>query len=142
MTDDAPAPRLGALEGDEDGEAAPAFHAPWQARAFAIAVALSDEGTYEWAAFQERLAEEIERADEPEVPDDDAASEATYYRRWLAALERLLLADDVLEDAELTERTREFASGDRDASEWVEGEREQGDHGHDRRGDHPHSHPH
>ncbi|TYL38662.1 nitrile hydratase accessory protein [Natronococcus pandeyae] len=126
--DGPPASRLAALKDDED---APVFHAPWQARAFAVAVALSDEGTYEWTAFQKRLAAEIEQVDEAAVPADGEASEAAYYRRWVAALERLLLADGVLENAELTERTREFAEGERDASEWIDGERDHGDHSHD-----------
>lgn len=135
--DGSPASRLAALEDDED---APVFHAPWQARAFAIAVALSDEGTYEWTAFQERLAAEIERVDEAAVPGDGRASEAAYYRRWIAALERLLLADGVLENDELTERTREFAEGERDASEWIEGERDHEDHSHDDRAGSGHDH--
>ncbi|MFU8867298.1 nitrile hydratase accessory protein [Natronococcus sp.] len=129
MTDDEPAPRLPALEPAADDSRT--FRTPWQARAFAIAVALSADGTYEWGTFQERLAEEIERADESAVPADEEASEAAYYRRWLAALERLLLADGVLENAELAERTLEFAEGERDASEWIDGAREHGTHGYD-----------
>ena len=128
----ADAPGLAALE----DEATPAFHAPWQARAFAVAVALSEDGTYDWEAFQERLVAEIERDDGPAVPDDGAAAEDGYYRRWLAALERLLVEDGVLESGELTDRAREFADGDRDASEWVEGEHDHGTH------DHSHDHDH
>lgn len=135
--DRSPASRLATLEDDED---APIFYAPWQARAFAIAVALSDEGTYDWTAFQERLAAEIERVDNAAVPVDGRASETAYYRRWVAALERLLLADGVLENDELTERTREFAEGERDASEWIEGERDHGDHSHDDRAGCGHDH--
>jgi nitrile hydratase accessory protein len=129
MTDDASTPTLGSLE-SADGVDAPVFHAPWQARAFAVAVALSEEGTYEWATFQERLAAEIDRGDDPPVPAGEESAEAAYYRRCLAALERLLLADGVLEEAELLERAGAFADGDRDASEWVEGERSHGDHSH------------
>ena len=132
---DEPTPRLPELDGD--GDEPPAFHAPWQARAFAVAVALSEEGAYEWSSFQERLAAEIDRDDGPAVPDDAESSEGAYYRQWVAALERLLLADGVLDDAELADRAREFADGDRDASEWVAGE-----DGHAGHGDHAHSHPH
>ena len=137
--DESPTSGLAALEGEET----PTFDAPWQARAFAIAVALSADGTYEWDTFQDRLAAEIERADGAAVPADREASEADYYHRWLAALERLLVSDGVLEPGALTERAREFAVGDRDASEWVEGEH---DHDHDAEEpdrtahDHDHSH--
>ena len=117
------------LEGDDP----PTFHAPWQARTFAVAVALSADGTYEWPRFQERLVEELER-DEAATPDDAGAAEDRYYQRWLAALERLLVEDGVLEAGALAERTRAFADGDRDASEWVDG------HAHDHGGDHEHEH--
>ncbi|SDK74214.1 nitrile hydratase accessory protein [Natronorubrum texcoconense] len=133
--DERPSPGLAALEGEET----PTFDAPWQARAFAIAVALSADGAYEWDAFQDRLAAEIEQADDSAVPADRTASEADYYRRWLAALERLLVSDGVLESGTLTERTREFAVGDRDASEWVEGEH---DHDHGAAGSDAHDHGH
>jgi nitrile hydratase accessory protein len=121
--------RLDALVAE--GGTNPVFRAPWQARAFAVAVALSEAGAYEWSTFQERLAAEIERSEGPAVPADGETSEETYYRQWIAALERLLLADGVLADDELTERVREFDAGERDASEWVAGER-----------NHDHSHPH
>ncbi|WP_440764981.1 nitrile hydratase accessory protein [Natronorubrum sp. DTA7] len=136
--DERPVPGLATLEGEET----PTFDAPWQARAFAIAVALSADGAYEWDTFQERLAAEIERADGSDRPADRAAAEAKYYHRWLVALERLLVSDGVLESGALTERAREFTAGERDASEWVEGEHDHdhdatssGAHDHDR--DHP-----
>lgn len=56
----------------------PVFAAPWEARAFALAVQLRDSGHLPWASFQERLAARI--ADDP--------GEATgYYEHWLASLE-------------------------------------------------------
>jgi nitrile hydratase accessory protein len=132
---DEPTPRLDAL--DADREDAPVFRAPWQARAFVVAVALSDAGTYEWSTFQARLAVEIERDDGSAVPEDGEIAEETYYRQWIGALERLLLADGVLDEAELEERVREFADGERDASEWVAGEH---DHSHDSTHSRSHTH--
>ena len=35
------------------------FAAPWEGRAFGIAVALNEGGAYEWGEFQRRLADEI-----------------------------------------------------------------------------------
>lgn len=113
----------------------PTFYAPWQARAFAVAVALSEDGAYEWPTFQDRLAAEIERTEPADDVVEPEAAEDRYYRQWLAALERLLVTDGVLEADELTDRARAFADGDRDASEWVDG-----GHGHSRDHDHGHDH--
>jgi len=108
------------LAGREDD--APVFDEPWQARAFGIAVALYDDGDgFEWSAFQERLIEAVRR-DDPEATDADAL-EGVYYEQWLAALERLLVDDGVVDPGELEERAASFAAGDRTAGEFVAGER-------------------
>lgn len=113
------------------------FDAPWQARAFAVAVAMTEEGEYSWDDFQDRLAAEVEQASDG--PDDDLAQDEThateaileaeaaetaYYERWLAALTRLLVESDTLAAEEIVARTREFAEGERTAEEWIEGERD------------------
>jgi len=112
----------------------PAFEAPWQARAFAVAVQLTErgDGDLPWETFQARLVEEIEA-------DDDAVegTEDVYYEQWLRALERLLVEEGIVAGSELEERTREFERGDRDASEFVIGE-----HGHSHDHGHGHSHSH
>lgn len=117
----------------DDGTDPPGFDAPWQARAFGIAVALADEGgedgRYDWTAFQSRLIEEIGgAADAGEVHDPDAASdpgavEERYYRQWLTVLERLLDERGLVDREAIAERAAEFAAGDRDASEFVAGDR-------------------
>ena len=56
------------------------FDAPWQGRAFGMAVGVVERLGLEWKAFQQRLIAEI--AAHPEAP---------YYDCWVAALERLLL---------------------------------------------------
>ena len=83
------------------------FAAPWEGRAFGIAVALNEGGAYEWGAFQQRLAEEIASA-----PPDDEGSE--YYERWLASLERLLLDYGMVTDEELDARTAAAETGELD----------------------------
>ena len=116
---------------DDEG---PTFAAPWQARAFGIAMALHrDEGTLDWAAFQSRLIDEVAAADaeggelaggkEADV-SDPARIDARYYEQWLAALERLLVEDGLLDADEIGERAADFAAGDRTAEEFVEGDRE------------------
>ena len=83
------------------------FAAPWEGRAFGMAVALNEDGAYEWGEFQRRLAEEI-AAD----PSDDEDSE--YYERWLASLERLLLDNSLVTREELDARTAAYESGELD----------------------------
>ena len=120
------------------GEDDVVFDAPWQARAFALTVALRRDDDFPWEAFQTRLVEELEESErEPELTADAENVEATYYEAWLAAVERLLLEENVLDDEELAERVGAFASGERDASEFVVG-----DHGHGHSHDHRHDHDH
>ena len=83
------------------------FAAPWEGRAFGIAVALNESGAYEWGEFQGRLAEEIASA-----PRDEDAS--LYYERWLASLERLLLDQGMVTREDLDARTAAYESGELD----------------------------
>ena len=83
------------------------FAAPWEGRAFGIAVALNEIGAYEWGEFQRRLAEEIAAAS----PDEDGS---VYYERWLASLENLLLESGMLAREELDSRTTAYESGELD----------------------------
>ena len=78
-------PALPGLPSDADG---PVFTAPWQAQAFAMAVALHQQGLFTWPEWAQALAERI-RSDPAREGED--AGEA-YYRQWLAALEDLVAA--------------------------------------------------
>jgi nitrile hydratase accessory protein len=80
------------------------FDAPWQSRAFGLAVALHEQGVYEWSAFSRTLAEEIA----PAGPDDGSR----YYEHWLAALERLLREQGVVVPAELEAEAAALAAHD------------------------------
>jgi nitrile hydratase accessory protein len=114
------------------GDDRPVFESPWQARAFALAVVLSDhqESQYSWKTFQSNLVDEVE--DNNSIGD---YSEEIYYEQWLHALERIILNDQLINVQELQQRVDEFASGDRDASEFIEGEHE---HHHDDGHSHDH----
>jgi nitrile hydratase accessory protein len=68
---------------DDDG---PVFREPWEAQAFALTVALHERGAFSWPEWTEALAAEIARAQAAGDPDTGE----TYYRHWLAALERLV----------------------------------------------------
>jgi len=66
------------------------FDAPWQGRAFAMAVGAVERLGLEWKVFQERLIQAIK--DQPDAP---------YYDCWTAALERLLLDHGVVTAKEI-----------------------------------------
>jgi nitrile hydratase accessory protein len=68
---------------DADG---PVFGEPWQARAFALALALHEAGLFTWNEWAAALAEEIRRAQGA----GDADTGETYYNHWLATLEKLI----------------------------------------------------
>jgi nitrile hydratase accessory protein len=68
---------------DEQG---PLFREPWEAQAFAMALALHQRGLFTWSEWAATLAEEIKRAQAAGDPDTGE----TYYRHWLATLERLV----------------------------------------------------
>ncbi|MFB6161104.1 MAG: nitrile hydratase accessory protein [Haloferacaceae archaeon] len=109
------------LEFPVPGDDGPAFEAPWQARVFGLAVALHrEQALYDWEAFQARLIDEVDATDAATM---QAAVEETYYEQWLAAFERLLADLDVVDPDELADRAADFAAGDRDASEFVDGDR-------------------
>src|SRR4051812_1516717 len=86
------------------------FEAPWEGRAFGMAVALNEQAVYPWRAFRDELVEHI-------AADEAAAVGTTYYERWLASLETLLLRQGMVTKGELDARTAEYASGERD-DDW------------------------
>jgi nitrile hydratase accessory protein len=84
--------------------------APWEGRVFGIAVNLNEQGLYPWSAFRDRLVVKIGSAEEK-------GQESSYYERWLATLENLLLEKGMVTKEELSKRTEEYASGTRD-DDW------------------------
>jgi nitrile hydratase accessory protein len=71
------------------------FREPWEAQAFALALALHERGLFTWTEWAATLADEIKRAQAAGDPDTGE----TYYRHWLAALERLVTAKGIANDA-------------------------------------------
>ena len=113
--DIAAAAALAALEALPPGEREPVFAAPWQAQAFALAVALLRQGAFsraEWAETLGACIREAQAAGDPDTGD-------TYYHHWLAALERLV-QDKGLAGATQLESTR--AAWDRAAHRTPHGE--------------------
>lgn len=67
-------------------EGGPVFREPWQAHAFALALTLHQRGVFSWKEWAAALGEEIKRAQAAGDPDTGE----TYYRHWLATLEKLV----------------------------------------------------
>jgi nitrile hydratase accessory protein len=72
------------------------FSAPWEGRAFALAVAVVEHTGLDWDAFRLRLIDAI--AAEPDRP---------YYESWAAALESLVVGLDLTTPAALDAATPE-----------------------------------
>jgi len=115
---------------DVDGPAAPprsngelVFGAPWESRAFGLALALNAQGRFAWEEFRQQLIQAISDWEREHERDE----EWSYYRCWLTALERVLDRQGLVGSGEVETRTREFAARP---------------HGHDHRHDHDHDHHH
>ena len=87
----------------ENGELV--FQAPWEARAFGLAVALNEKDLYEWREFSSQLASEIA------TMQDKTTTHRDYYARWVASLEELLIDRGLISREQLDARTAEYASG-------------------------------
>ena len=90
---------------DVDGPAAPprdngelVFAAPWESRAFGMALALADRGAFTWDDFRARLVARL--ADGPH----------DYYRSWLDALEDVLTATRALDRDAVDDRAALLAA--------------------------------
>ena len=84
---------------DADG---PVFREPWEAQAFAMTLALHERGVFSWSEWAAALAAEIKRAQAAGDPDTGE----TYYRHWLATLERLV-ADKGIATSDTMHRYRD-----------------------------------
>lgn len=87
-------PDVPGLPRDNEG---PVFAAPWQAQAFAMAVALHERELFTWPEWAAALAETIRTT--PALPGEDAGD--AYYRQWLQTLEALVAAKGASSPAEL-----------------------------------------
>ena len=65
----------------------PVFREPWEAQAFAMALALHERGLFTWPEWAATIADEIKRAQAAGDPDTGE----TYYTHWLNTLERLVM---------------------------------------------------
>jgi nitrile hydratase accessory protein len=66
----------------------PVFNEPWEARAFAMTLALHERGVFTWPQWADALSRQIAQA----RAAGDADLGDTYYQHWLRALESLVSA--------------------------------------------------
>ena len=83
------------------------FEEPWQGRAFGMAVALHEQGIYEWEEFRQALIVQIAGAEARGGP-------FVYYEVWLATFEELLAKKGLVTREEVEETTYQFEFGERD----------------------------
>jgi nitrile hydratase accessory protein len=88
---------IAAVPGIPLGPEGPVFREPWEAEAFAMAVALHERGLFTWSEWTAVLGDEIKQAQAKGDPDTGE----TYYRHWLAALERMVAEKGVTDAAAL-----------------------------------------
>jgi len=84
------------LEGAE-----PVFRAPWEAQAFAVAIALHDKGLFSWKEWAAEFGAVIAGDAGRSAPED-------YYHLWLDALERMVTRKSLLTSAEMVQRQEEW----------------------------------
>ncbi len=66
------------------------FLAPWESRAFGVAIALHDAGAMDYEAFRARLIAEIGAHEQAHRAGEDGGA---YYEHWLHALEQVLIEE-------------------------------------------------
>jgi nitrile hydratase accessory protein len=83
------------------------FNAPWEARAFAMAVGLTERGFCTWDEFRRYLIDAIGKADKAPAHGWTEPGEG-YYTHFLHALEELLRAKGIVDEQSLSAKLREI----------------------------------
>lgn len=78
------------------------FQAPWEGRAFGMAVALNEKGEYQWNEFRSSLVSAI------------ASGGPEYYENWLDALQSVLESRGLVTPDEVATRAAEYQALRRD----------------------------
>lgn len=100
----APDVSVGTLPRRPDTEAQ-VFADPWQARAFALTVQLSERGYFTWKEWTEALGSELGALVERSDRNDDLR----YYECWLRALEQLVSVKGLADRVALRNRQAAWA---------------------------------
>ncbi len=85
------------------------FSAPWEARAFAIALGLSEAGLFTWDEFRAQLIAEVGASDR--IRERDGTSDqGEYYQHFVRALETIVREKNIASGAELAAKIAELAA--------------------------------
>jgi nitrile hydratase accessory protein len=91
---------MGAPDRPPRADGALRFAREWERTAFAVALALSRDGHFEWEDFRQRLITAIGAWEEQHGTDPSW----NYYDQWLAALEESVVASGLATEDELASR--------------------------------------
>ncbi|SIS62323.1 nitrile hydratase accessory protein [Paracoccus saliphilus] len=96
------------IPGLSDNTAEPHFHAPWQAKLFALTLSLQERGLFDWPDWTERLARHLRVA--AHLPSEAAGAEhaAHYYTAWMQTLEEFLEEAGAAENGSIEEVTENW----------------------------------
>jgi cobaltochelatase CobN len=83
------------------------FDEPWQGRVFGMAVALHEQGCFDWEEFRQTLIRQVQAA-------EARGGAFMYYEVWLATFEDVLARKQIVTPGELEETTYQFEFGERD----------------------------
>jgi len=86
---------------DEQG---PVFKEPWEAQAFALVVALHENGLFSWQEWATVLSAQISLAQNKGDPDLGN----TYYQHWLTALEVISRQKSLANEGEMQNRKSQW----------------------------------
>ncbi len=79
----------------------PVFAEPWEARAFAMAVHLNEQGLFAWSQWAERFGAALKANTAEGEP-------LTYYQVWLKTLEEIVEAEGIADAASRQKRELEW----------------------------------
>ena len=100
-------PTLSELARQLGCDEASVFSAPWEARAFAIALGLSQAGLFTWDEFRVRLIAEVGASDR--VWERDGTNrQGEYYEHFLRALETLVTEKGIATRSDLMTKIAEL----------------------------------
>ena len=79
------------------------FAAPWESRAFGLAISMVESGQFDWDEFRVHLAARIA------VAEQEGTQGWSYYECWLDALETLSVERGVIDAQDVGDRARVLA---------------------------------
>ncbi|WP_411283115.1 nitrile hydratase accessory protein [Lapillicoccus sp.] len=97
------------------------FSAPWESRAFGLAISMVESGQFDWDEFRVHLSARIA------LGEQEAAAHGSYYECWLDALETLSVERGVIDAQDVGDRARVLAER---APGHDHGDHDHGDHDH------------